>query len=85
MDFLNRMAITFISIIAVMSLMTVLKPLKEPFKLESATTIDLRWSRSAIVLGLVVCTLTFALYYHFWDWSTPMFEGFTISGYLMGK
>jgi SSS family solute:Na+ symporter len=85
LSFLDRMGITFVSIVAVMTLMTILKPLKEPFKLEAATTIDLRWSKSAVVLGVVVCAITIALYYHFWDWNTPMFEGFSISGYLMGK
>ena len=75
MSFLNRMAITFLSIIAVMTLMTILKPLKEPFKLESATSLDLRWSKSAVVLGLIVAAITIALYAHFWDYSTPMFEG----------
>jgi SSS family solute:Na+ symporter len=75
MSFLNRMAITFLSVIVVMTLMTLLKPLKEPFKLESATTLDLRWSKSAVVLGLVVVALTIALYVHFWDHTTPMFAG----------
>ena len=75
-SFLNRMGITFVSIIAVMTLMTLLKPLKEPFKLETATTIDLRWSKSAMVLGAVVVIAVIALYIHFWDYNTPMFEGF---------
>ena len=76
MSFLNRMAITFISIVAVMTLMRVMMPMKVPFKLESATTIDLRWSKSAIVLGVIVVAITIALYVHFWDFNTPMFEGF---------
>jgi SSS family solute:Na+ symporter len=74
-DFLNRMSITFVSIVAVMTLMTVLKPLKEPFKLQAATEIDLRWSKSAMILGAIVVILTIALYVHFWDHTTPMFEG----------
>jgi len=75
MSFLDRMGITFVSIIAVMTLMRILMPMKEPFKLETATTIDLRWSKLAVVLGLVVFVITIALYYHFWDFTTPMFEG----------
>ena len=76
LSFLDRMSITFVIIIAVMTLMTLLRPLKEPFKLEPATSIDLRTSKSALVLGLVVVVLTIALYAHFWDHTTPMFEGF---------
>jgi SSS family solute:Na+ symporter len=85
MSFLNRMGITFISIIAVMSLMTAWKPLKEPFKLETATTIDLRWSKSAMLLGTIVFVLTIALYVHFWDFSTPMFENFSFVDFLLGR
>jgi hypothetical protein len=58
-----------------MTLMTILKPLKEPFKLQAATDIDLRWSKSAMLLGAVVVILTIALYVHFWDHTTPMFAG----------
>ena len=74
-DFLNRMAITFVSIVAVMTLMTILNPLKEPFKLETSTSIDLRWSKSAVVIGMIVVIVTIALYFHFWDYTTPMFDG----------
>ena len=74
-SFLNRMGITFVSIVGIMTLMTILKPLKEPYKLETATTIDLRWSKSAIVLGVIVVISVIALYIHFWDYTTPMFEG----------
>ena len=74
-SFLTRMAITFVSVIAIMSVLTAWKPLKEPFKLETSTTIDLRWSRSAVVLGVLVFAITIALYFHFWDFETPMFEG----------
>ena len=74
-SFLTRMAITFVSVIALMSLLTMWKPMKEPFKLETTTTVDLRWSKSAVVLGVVVFAITIALYYHYWDFETPMFEG----------
>ena len=74
-SFLTRMAITFVSVIAVMSLLRVLMPMKEPFKLETTSTIDLRWSKSAVVLGVVIFFITIALYIHFWDYNTPMFEG----------
>jgi SSS family solute:Na+ symporter len=75
-SFLNRMAITFIVIIAVLSLMTIWKPMKEPFKLEATTSLDLRQSRSAMVLGVLVVIITLALYAYFWDYNTPMFAGF---------
>jgi len=74
-SFLTRMAITFVSVIAVMSLLRVLMPMKEPFKLETTTTVDLRWSRSSVVLGGLVFVITIALYIYFWDFNTPMFEG----------
>jgi SSS family solute:Na+ symporter len=75
LSFLDRMSITFVSIVAIMTLMTIRNPLKEPFKLEAATTLDLRYSKSAVVLGLVVAVITIVLYIHFWDYETPMFEG----------
>ena len=75
MSFLDRMGITFVSIIAVMTVMRLVAPMKESFQLEAGTTIDLRWSKSAMVLGVVVFAITIALYAHFWDYSTPMFEG----------
>ena len=75
MSFLDRMGITFVSIIAVMTLMRIMMPMKEAYKLEAATNIDLRWSKLAVVLGLVVFAITLALYFHFWDFETPMFEG----------
>ena len=75
MSFLDRMSITFVSIIAVMTLMRILYPQKTPFKMEVATTIDLRQSKLAILLAIVVVILTVVLYAHFWDYETPMFAG----------
>jgi uncharacterized sodium:solute symporter family permease YidK len=75
LSFLDRMSITFVTIVAVMTLMTLLKPLKEPFQLQKATDIDLRWSKSAMLLGAIVVVLTIALYAYFWDYETSMFAG----------
>lgn len=72
-SFLDRMSITFVSIIAVMTLMTVISPLKEPFKQESKTDMDLTTSKGALVVGILVVLFTAALYAYFWDYTTPMF------------
>ncbi len=72
-SFLDRMSITFVSIIAVLTLMTTLWPLKEPFKQESNTDIDLSSSRGALVVGVLIFVFTACLYAYFWDHTTPMF------------
>jgi SSS family solute:Na+ symporter len=83
LSFLDRMSITFVSIIAVMTLMRLVSPLKVPYKSEATTTIDLRQSKSAMVVGVIVVAITIALYAYFWDYNTPLFEGMFES--LLGK
>ncbi len=75
-SFLDRMTITFLSIIAVMTLMTIVRPLQEPFKQESKTDMDLTTSKGALVVGILVVLFTAGLYAYFWDHTTPMFPGF---------
>jgi SSS family solute:Na+ symporter len=77
--FLDRMSITFCSIVIVLTLLRLLFPMKEAFKLETNTTMDLKTSRSAAVFGVVVVVLTALLYAYYWDHSTPMFDGFLAS------
>ncbi len=72
-SFLDRMSITFLSIVAVMTLMTVVWPLKEPFKQESKTDMELTTSKGALVVGVLIVLFTAILYAYFWDYSTPMF------------
>lgn len=62
LQFLNRMAICFVLCIAVMGVMTVLRPLPEPIVFEARTKMDLTSSRGALIVGLVVIALTLGLY-----------------------
>ena len=74
LDFLNRMAITFVIIIAALTLLRFLFPQKEmPAQEESAVSLDLTESKIAKVVGLVVVIITIILYLYYWDWSSPMF------------
>ena len=74
--FLDRMTITFCSIAAIMFLLRLVFPMKEAFKLETNTNMDLRTSKAALFFGIVVVVLTVLLYAYYWDYNTPMFEGF---------
>ncbi|GAG13329.1 unnamed protein product, partial [marine sediment metagenome] len=64
--FLNKMAITFGILIAVMTAITLLKPRKEPKILPAKGGIDLKPSSAAKWLGLAVVLATIALYIIFW-------------------
>ncbi len=64
--FLNRMAITVGAIAAVLAVMTIVAPLKEPVKLPTQTKIELKSSRGAMVAGVIVVIATAALYWVFW-------------------
>jgi phosphotransferase system glucose/maltose/N-acetylglucosamine-specific IIC component len=76
MAFLDQMTVTFLSIAAVMTVLRLLFPMKEAFKLETNTTMDLRTSKAAVFFGIVVVVLAVLLYAYYWDSETPMFEGF---------
>jgi SSS family solute:Na+ symporter len=62
LQFLNRMAVCFALCIAVMAVITVLKPLAEPVVFRQNTTIALTSSRSAKIGGVVVVALALVLY-----------------------
>jgi len=64
--FLNHMAITFGVIFAAMIVIMLIKPLEKPKKVPVREDIDLRTSRLAVVMGVVVVALTIALYVIFW-------------------
>jgi solute:Na+ symporter, SSS family len=64
--FLDRMAVSFFCVLAVMGIITMIKPLKEPKVMPIKTDINLESSGIAKVLGLVVVALTVALYIFFW-------------------
>ena len=64
--FLNKIAITFGILIAVMAVITLLKPRKEPKILPAKGGIDLKPSSAAKWLGLAVVLATITLYIIFW-------------------
>ena len=64
--FLHHMAITFIILIIYMTVVTVLKPLKEPKQMPQQDKIDVRTKRSTKYWGMVVIILTIILYIIFW-------------------
>jgi SSS family solute:Na+ symporter len=64
--FLDRMAVAFFCVLAIMAVITVLRPLDKPLKLPVKTKIDLQSSPTALVFGIVVVVVTLALYAYFW-------------------
>lgn len=65
-SFLDRMAICFFVIMAVLAIMTVLKPLAKPVELPVNKDMRMETSKSALVFGIIVVVLTIALYVVFW-------------------
>ncbi len=64
--FLNRMAICFFVILAVLALMTMLKPLPQPVILPVNETMDMRTDVRTKIFGGAVILLTITLYVIFW-------------------
>ncbi|MFH1716370.1 MAG: sodium/solute symporter [Planctomycetota bacterium] len=64
-QFLNRMAICFGLCLAVMAIITVIKPLAEPIEFKQKTKLDLRSSNGAKIAGIVVVVITLVLYFLF--------------------
>jgi hypothetical protein len=64
--FLDRMAITVGVLAAVLGIVTLARPLKDPLKLPTQTKIALESSSGAKVFGVVVVLATVALYVLFW-------------------
>ncbi|MEA1950587.1 MAG: sodium:proton symporter, partial [Planctomycetota bacterium] len=63
--FLDRMAITFFSILAVLGLMRIARPLPERVTLPDAGKIDLASSKVAKVFGVIIVVVTVGLYIYF--------------------
>lgn len=61
-QFLNRMAICFALCFVVMGLITAVRPLAQPIEFRMNTSMDLRASASARLLGIAVVVLTVLLY-----------------------
>ena len=64
--FLNRMAITFGVLLLLMTVITMIKPLKEPIVLPKRTDIDLTPTPKLIWVGGAVILVTLILYVIFW-------------------
>jgi SSS family solute:Na+ symporter len=64
--FLRRMAISFLGVMAVLGLMTLLRPLPAPVQMPAPGKIDLTHSRGAAMAGVVVIGVTIGLYVLFW-------------------
>lgn len=62
----GQMAITFIGLILAMTIVTLLKPLKEPKVLPTRVKIDLKPAPSVVWLGLAIIMATITLYIIFW-------------------
>ncbi|MBW8015466.1 MAG: sodium/solute symporter [Planctomycetes bacterium] len=66
MAFLDRMALSFFSVLILMTIITVVKPLKVAVVMPVNTDINLEHSNVAKVLGVVVIIATLILYAIFW-------------------
>ncbi|UCG49027.1 MAG: sodium/solute symporter [Phycisphaerales bacterium] len=62
MAFLDRMALAFFCVLGVMTVITLIRPLKEGVKFPVKTDIDLEPSKGAKVFGLAVVAVTVMLY-----------------------
>ena len=67
-QFVNRMTVSFALCLLVLAIITVVKPLRQPFEFRHNTTIALGSSKSALRAGWVVIVLTLALYAIFSPW-----------------
>lgn len=63
--FLDRMAITFFSILVVLGVMSIARPLAEPVTLPMAGKLDLTSSRLAKFFGVIIVMATCCLYVYF--------------------
>lgn len=64
--FLDRMAVAFFIVLAILGAMTWVSPKKDPDELEETPDIELKSSRGARVAGGVVVLATLALYAILW-------------------
>jgi SSS family solute:Na+ symporter len=64
--FLNRMAITFVTIIFVLGIMTYLKPLEKPKEIPVRKEFDMKPTPAVKWLGITVIIATIVLYIIFW-------------------
>ncbi|TWT36923.1 Sodium/glucose cotransporter [Posidoniimonas corsicana] len=65
-SFLDRMSMTFLIILSVLTVMTLVKPLRAPVELPVNVEMDMQPSRLAQVMAVFSVGLTIVLYYIFW-------------------
>lgn len=65
LQFLNRMAVCFALCVAVMTVITLVKPLAQPIEFKQNTTIVLESSKTAQYAGWIVVLITLVLYFLF--------------------
>jgi len=65
-SFLDRMALCFGLVVALLATLTLLTPLRKPVELPVNESMDVTPSNGALVFGGFVCALTVALYVVFW-------------------
>ncbi|MCB9849838.1 MAG: sodium/solute symporter [Phycisphaerales bacterium] len=65
-SFLDRMALCFGIVVATLTALTVISPLKKPVELPVNPEMDITPSKGAMAFGGVVCALTVVLYIMFW-------------------
>ncbi len=66
MAFLNKMSVTFVSVIIAMLFVTIFKPLKEPKQMPINSDIDMKPAPSVIWIGSSIVLVTIVLYIIFW-------------------
>ena len=62
LQFLNRMAVSFGVVLAVMIVMTVVSPLPQPIEFKQKGDLQLHTSKGALAFGILVVVLTLVLY-----------------------
>jgi solute:Na+ symporter, SSS family len=65
LQFLNRMAVCFALCLALMSLITFLKPLAQPFEFRGSGTVNVETCKSARMAGIAVILVTLLFYFLF--------------------
>ncbi len=65
-SFLDRMSLTFLIVLAVLTIMTLVRPLRTPIQLPVNETMNLQTSKGALLAGMVCIAMTGVLYYVFW-------------------
>ena len=66
LSFLDRMAVCFGIVIAVLTILTLITPMKKPVELPVNEKMDITQSKGAMIFGGFVCVATVALYVVFW-------------------